>query len=107
MTLKDQIAADVAIFFNTDEFAEQVTYNGVSILVVPEIGETNQRGNGIVSDGRSDKAYFWVEVSEVPNPVAGDTISHLSKTWSVVRVAEGDGGMYKLECVANESPWSR
>ena len=56
MSLKSQIAADAAIFFNPDEFGESATYNGDPITVIPEIGATLQVGNTIDTDGSADPA---------------------------------------------------
>ena len=103
MSVKDQMAADVGIFFNLDEFGEQAQYNGVDIVVVPEIGESNRKGNSITADGQSNQAWFWVSEIDVPEPASGDEITHKSITWQVIRISEFGGGMHRIECVANES----
>ena len=108
MSLKEQMAADVsAVFFNTDEFAETVTYNGASIVAIPEIGESNKKGNEFSGDGSADRAEFCVKATDIADPVPGDVIVHNSKSWIVVRVLESDNAMHRLLCTGSQSaiPW--
>lgn len=106
MTFKAQLAADLAAFFHIDEFAETVTYNGNTIIAVPEIGESNAKGNTFDTGGKSDQAYFWVKVADVATPSPGDAIEFAGTTWIVSRAVESDGAAHRLECAANESPFS-
>lgn len=103
MALKQQIAADIAVFFN--EFAEPATYNGANIDVIPEIGQTLQPGNTVDSDGTSSRALFWVKAADVSAPDSGDLIVYDGKEWQVVRVAESDGAAHCLECIGDVSPY--
>lgn len=104
MSLKDVMAADAAIFFNSNEFAEAATYNGVQIDVVPEIGAELQDGNAVEKEGSADRAIFWVKKSDVSSPKAGDVIVFESKTWRVVRLISTDAVMHSVECVGRISP---
>jgi len=104
MSLKTQMTADIsAVFLSTDEFAEIVTYNGTSITAVPEIGESNQKGNEFSSEGSADRATFHVSAVDVSAPVAGDTIVCNGKTWTVARVLASDAAMHSLLCTGNHS----
>jgi len=108
MSLKTQMAADIsAVFFNASEFAETVTYNGTSITAIPEIGESNQKGNEYSSDGSSDRAEFCVKVANVADPVPGDVIVYSGKSWTVARVLESDANMHRVLCTGSQSaiPW--
>lgn len=108
MSLKTQMAADLsAVFFNTSEFAETVTYNDTSITAIPEIGESNQKGNEFSTDGSADRAEFFIMVADIADPVPGDVIVHYSKTWTVVRVLESDSAMHRVLCTGSQSaiPW--
>jgi hypothetical protein len=111
MTLKEQMAADVAaIFLNEDELAEQVTHNGTEILAVVELGEDRTAGNEFTGDGQSARATIWVSASDVPAPQQGDTIIRTadSTSWTVARIVRSGGGMHALACVARESVgWRR
>jgi hypothetical protein len=107
-SLKQQMAADVsAVFFNILEFADSATYNGATITVVPQIGESNVKGNEFSNDGSADRAEFFIKVSDVALPVPGDVIAHAGKTWTVVRVLESDDAMHRVLCTAGQSaiPW--
>lgn len=104
MSLKDVMAADIsAVFFNTSEFAETVTYNGTSITAIPEIGEDNRKGNTFAASGGSGIAYFTVKESDIAWPEPPDKITYKNVTWYVARVISSDGGMHRIECTARES----
>lgn len=106
MALKDQMAADVAaIFLNTSEFAESITYNGMPLLAIVELGEDRADGNEFTNEGLSARATVWISASDVPTPCQGDIIirnSDLSR-WEVARVVESGGGMHRLLCVSRQS----
>ena len=105
MGLKDQLAHDASsVMFNTDEFAEDVLYNGTSIRAIVELGVEQTPGNTFASDGESDRATITVLVANVPDPVRGDKIETSLKTWEVVRVLASDVATHTLECTANERP---
>lgn len=105
MSLKTQIEADSTVFFNADDFAEAVLYNGQAVVAVPELGATLQRGNTIDSDGVSDRALFWLKVSDVAEPEPGDEVTHNNKTWTVLRLVESDSASHCVECVGQVSPY--
>jgi hypothetical protein len=102
--------ADRSIFLNTNELAEEVTYNGAPIIAVLERGQTLANGN-IVSegDGTSDRAVILVSESDVSNPSSRDTFTDASgKVWRFGRILASGGGMHRIELTANESPgWRR
>jgi len=103
MSLKTQIIADTQIFLNTDEFAEQIIYNGASITAIIEIGETNTKGNSYSSDGHSDQGFAEISVIDIPNPQEGDDIiCENGKHWRVARIVESDIAMHRLAIIANE-----
>ena len=98
------MAADIsAVFFNPDEFAETVSYNGSSILAIPEISEDNRKGNLFSNEGRAGVAYFTVKATDVVWPEASDLIAHNGITWNVARVVSSAGGMHRVECTTRES----
>lgn len=105
MGLKDQLAHDASsVMFNTDEFAEDVLYNGTSIRAIVELGVEQTPGNTFSSDGESDRATIMVLAVDVPTPMRGDTIETSLKTWEVVRVLASDVAVHTLECIADERP---
>jgi hypothetical protein len=70
MTFADQIAADLtAVFFNTDEFAETITFKGVTIpAIVTRQKKINNVGTYKIT------AWIEVKVSDVPAPKYRDVV---------------------------------
>jgi hypothetical protein len=107
MTFKEQIAADADVFFNENEFAEPITYNGVSMLAIPEVGENPANGNLYTSEGQTARARFLVPAKDVPDPKPQDKIVHKMVTWYMAKILESDSVSHYLECTSEESAWSR
>lgn len=110
MSLKEQLADDTALFLNSDEMAETVTYDGSAILAVVDRGTLTRdgiEGNEIATtDGTSVRAEIFVAVEDVPSPQRGDRILDSSGTsWCVMYANESDAGLHALVCVADENPW--
>lgn len=103
MTLKDNIAADILMIMNPDEGAESITYNGVAMLAIPEIGSDNVKGNTFTRTGSAADANFWILEVDVPKPVGGDKIMHKGVKWTVARVATSAGGLQKVAVTGKES----
>lgn len=106
VSFKDLLDADVAVFLNTSEFADRVTYNGAQIDAVFEPGPDAQAGNaftGPAGHGQADRAVLWVRVTDVSAPRQGDRVNLGANEWRVARVLESGGGMHKLECTAREA----
>ena len=100
MTLKTQMTSDLSTFFNTDEFAETVSYNGSDISGVVDFGEDlNEQ-----SDGLQAVATLYIKKSDVADPNYRDTVVIDSVTWRVSRVSEGDGAVWKLGLTRDERP---
>jgi hypothetical protein len=106
MSLKDQIAADVAsVILNTGELAETVTVNGSTAAVaVVEVGEDPAKGNGVGSEGSAAKARIWISAEDLPTPNGSDTIAQASgRVWRVIRILSAVGDdLWCLECAADE-----
>ena len=84
MTLKTQITSDLCAFFNTDEFAETVSYTAVGGAAV-DITAMVERGNPLqepyVRGEETATCEIWVKVSEVSDPQYGDLFVFDSETW--------------------------
>ena len=94
------MTSDLSTFFNTDEFAETVSYNGSDISGVVDFGEDlNEQ-----SDGLQAVATLYIKKSDVADPNYRDTVVIDSVTWRVSRVSEGDGAVWKLGLTRDESP---
>lgn len=103
MSIKSQIVADVDIFFNIDEFAEEATYNGKDILVIPKIGEGQSSKKPFENASRYVDAYFSIMASDVPDPEIGDVLVHNGKEWQFATIAETDGVIHRLRFTGDES----
>lgn len=87
MTLKEQMEADLEVFFNPDEFGQTVTYdNGTDpaadILAVVDFDR----------EGRyhADYALIYLKASDVERPKYRDKITIDGRVWRVMR-DEKDG----------------
>jgi len=86
MTLKAQIESDLPVFFNTDEFASSVVYNGntgTGIL-------TKQQDLAQSETGQSQFATLTIRKSFVADPTIYDTIVVDGITWRVNTVLKSD-----------------
>ena len=103
MYFKDQLIRDNVTFINPAEFGEEVLYNGQPLVIVFQLAEAPRKGNGFSNEGLSDLAYAWVSAAGI-TPQRGDLIEREGVVWQVTRILESEP-LYKLELVANESPW--
>lgn len=103
-TLAEQITADLATMFDTDEFAQTVTYSD---------GSTSSSITGIVDYGEvSGKnavrgATITVKVSDVPSPGYRHTFTIDGDTWYVAMEnsrpkIKGDGYVWVIDLVRDE-----
>lgn len=81
MTLK----TDLTTFFNTDEFAESVTYTakgstGKSIDVI--LTDEDPAIEATIPPG--DRMIIWAKCADITAPRKGDTFTVNSETWYVV-----------------------
>ena len=102
MTFKTQMTSDLSVFFDSDEFAETVTYNGESIEAVIDYGEDLDRIEA--GDAVAAMATIYVEVSDVADPDYRDTVVIGSDTWRVRNIVKGDGYVWKLDIKRDERP---
>jgi len=103
MHFKDQLIRDNITFINPTEFGEEVQYNNQPLTIVFQLIEVPRKGNGFSSEGVSDLAYAWISAAEI-TPQRGDSIEREGVIWQVTRILESES-LYKLELLANESPW--
>ncbi len=83
MTLKDDIAADVGVFYDTDEFGQaNMTYNGTDIVGVIDSG--SERMENMIA---APAVQVRVPQAEVPEPAVDDRIVIDGKQYRV-----GEGG---------------
>ena len=86
MTLKTQMTTDLAVFFNTDEFAENVTYTptGGEAATIPAIVERDDPfQEAYVRGEETATCQIHVKKSDVATPQFGDTFAFDSQTWEL------------------------
>lgn len=84
MTLKDQITSDLATFFNTDEFAETVSYTplgGAAVDITAVVTRDNPFQEPYVRGEETATSEIAVQKSEVSDPQYGDLFTFDSETW--------------------------
>lgn len=99
------MTSDLTVYFNTDEFAETVTYNGSSVTALFRYKRNLDVDAGTDnSDTTMAKAELMVKVSDVASPAYRDTIIVSSVTWRVKNIEYGDGYVWKLNLYQDERP---
>jgi len=84
MTLKTQITSDLATFFNTDEFAETVSYTavgGAAVDITAIVTRDNPFQEPYVRGEETATGEIEVQKSEVSDPQYGDLFTFDSETW--------------------------
>jgi hypothetical protein len=84
-TFKEQMAADMAVFFNADEFAEAVTYTSVdygekTINVVM----VDEDESGQVPAAPGDTMIILAKYADIALPQRGDEFTIDGETWYFV-----------------------
>ena len=100
MTFKIAALADMDAFFNEDEHARTVTYNGTDITAVADVGQRIAENDGAVVD----ECKLYVQVTDVADPAYRDTVVIGSDTWRVRRALACDGYTWTLSLERDERP---
>lgn len=94
--------------FNDNVLAETITYNGVEILAIVEIGENEaQQSPGFMRHYKAvvvqGNGYFTVSVDDVPEPKRGDLIVYDGKKYYVagIELHDSAGGQFTLKVTAD------
>ncbi|MGB2808000.1 MAG: hypothetical protein WBC22_09675 [Sedimentisphaerales bacterium] len=85
MTFKDQMTSDLSVFFNTDEFADTVSYTSIDdiakdITIVPT--RSNPFQEPYVRGEETATCEIEVKKSEVTHPQYGDIFTIPSRVWA-------------------------
>lgn len=97
MTLKTQMATDLAAFFNSDEFAESVTYAGTAITAVVMPGEIMEAGGSMTAERTVKRATLFVKATDVAAPAYRDSVVIDGETWRVIQIhGEDEEGVWEL-----------
>lgn len=90
MTLKADMTTDLTTFFNTDEFAESVTYTatgGTAKTITVILDKENPTIQATTPPG--DRMIILAKYADITAPRKGDTFTINSETWYVVGEPEG------------------
>jgi len=95
------MTTDLASFFNSDEFAESVTYAGSAITAIftPADNLDEDEGGSALA-----MATLEVKVSDVAAPAYRDAVVVGSATWAVRKILSGDKDVWRLELYRDERP---
>lgn len=96
--------------FDDKIFAEKISYNGMEISAIVEVGENelqksrggfNRLGNTVVVSG---SGYFTVNPDDVPNPKRGDIIVYDNKKYYVagIELIDSLGGSVTVKVTCDE-----
>ena len=111
-TFKEQMAADMPVFFNTDEFAVDVLYDdGTGAVGITAIMNDGDGGTG----RNADAATILVQKADVPNPQYRHTFTIDGELWQIDGEPgkglglEGDDFVHVIRIMKNErvSKWRK
>ena len=96
MTLKAQITADEGIFFNSDDFAEAIVYNGGEVLAIETTATDRNTGRpGFVVPVFT----IMISANDVTRPEAGDPVTFRGRKYKVGENPFSDGGIWVVDLV--------
>lgn len=103
MTFKEQIAADLDIFVETDEFAEEVKIDGVKLRVqkLSHTAQKSARLSGTFDALHGDFVTLYFKAEDYPKklPAQGAWVLVDGKRYDVL-TSENELGIAKLVCAA-------
>lgn len=83
---KDRVKQELNVFFNLDEFAEEIVYGSSVIRAVVDFVENlKMDGSNVMQEGM-----IQIKKDDVPDPAFGDLVVFGGKNWIVERVTLGD-----------------
>jgi hypothetical protein len=93
-TFKNQADADLgAVFFDEDEFALPIAYNGTDILAIES--DLWSQDSGIPGVSVPSRG-LYIRQSDVSFPKPGDAVTIGAHTWHVGAGASLDGGLWQI-----------
>ncbi len=94
MTFRDQLSADLDIFFDKDEFAIEATYNGKPINLVPETTMLQSTSlPGVLVPGMT----IFIMQDQVATCKQGDKVVAEGVTYYVAGMPMLDGGVWTVQ----------
>jgi hypothetical protein len=106
MSFKDDIEADLDVFFDTDEFASTHLVNGVSMEIVIDndlIKERQAKSTNSPNGVYEGEILFHVKASAFGEKPAISQVVNLDGDIYRVSDAQEDDGMYSITLLGNQS----
>jgi len=97
MTLKTQIASDLSIFFDTDEFAETISYTPMDDAarnITAIVDRTSPGQEPYIRGHDTATCEITVKASDMPTPQLGDTFIFDDQDWEI-DPSDGQGVIYE------------
>ncbi len=99
MALKDQLAGDMATFFNTDDFAVEILYKSAAVKAfIDYFQDPNFSGSN-----KCQKAQIVVKRSDVAEPANQDLVYFDGVSWLVDTVESGSDLTWTITVRRKES----
>jgi len=103
MGFLSQVTSDLAVFFNSEEHAEAVTYAGENITALVFYGE-NLNDLPYGTGALVATATLLVQVADVAEPAYRDTVVIGSSPWTVTKIEKGDPYVWEITAEKDERP---
>ena len=98
--------------FNENLFAEHILYNGVDVLAIVKLGETEiQSSPGFFKQSKTtviaSNGCFAVNIDDIPHPKRGDTIMYNGKRYDVagIEIVDNAGGQITVRVTSDAKGW--
>jgi len=104
MNLKDQLFTDIDdVFLCTDEFAEEVTINGITLKCVPDDDVLTENSNAAARGTFQGERLIFVKASDLPGrPAVDSRVTYQGEPYFVKNCIE-NFGMFEIRIGANRT----
>lgn len=103
MSFATALTQDLSTFFETEEFATTVTYDGSSVSAIIDYGDSG-RNVEYNRDFKADRGTLYLKVSDVAKPSYRDEVVISGDTWYVMREIESKGTIWEIGIERIERP---
>ncbi len=96
MNLKEQIFAEMALFFNSAEFAQEATIDGKRCLVVVDNDRLMQRSKSEYEGISCGELLFYIKAADLPRKPAPESAMRFDGKPMIVFDCREDEGIYEI-----------
>lgn len=105
MSFKDHIAADIATFINSDEFADEHTIDGVTLPAVVDSEEATGAPLSYAEGVFADKKTVYVNAEKLGYLPVEEQLMQLDDVQYIVRQVNKEMGMLVIKLERNADAW--